>query len=89
MLINQGDKKMSAVEKIAKLDNVIVNVKVSATAGSENFIGFVTLNQFDPDKMQANGGPIARKVVDIQAMGSTYDEAFNNALERAVQLMGL
>lgn len=80
---------MTSVEKIAKLSNVIVNVKVSASAGSEKFVGFATLNHFDPERTQPNGGPIAKKVVDVQAIGNSYDDAFNNALDKAVLLMGL
>jgi hypothetical protein len=79
----------SSVEKIAQLDNVIVEVKVSEVAGKQEFVGFCTLNQFDPDNFQPNGGPIAKKVVNIQAMGDTYDNAYTNVLDKAVALMGL
>ncbi len=79
----------SAVQKIAKLDNVIVDVKVSEISQKNEFLGVVSINQFNPEKMVANGGPVTKKGVSVQALGSTYDEAYNNVLEKATELLGL
>ena len=79
----------SAVEKIANLDNVIVEVKVSEITGKGEFLGHVNMNKFNPDKMVTNGGPVTKKGVSVSALGKSYDEAYNNALEKAVKLMGL
>lgn len=78
-----------AIQKIAELDHVIVDVNVQSVQGQTNFVGFCTLNTFDPSKMIDRGGPVTKKTIKVQALGDTYDDAYSKVLNRAVELMGL
>lgn len=80
----------TAVQKIAELNHVNVSVKVSEISGKNGvFLGQVELGHYDPEKFIPNGGPVTLKGVSVQALGNTYDDAYNNVLEKAVELMGL
>ena len=79
----------NAITKIAKLDNLMVDVKVSEISGKNQFLGRANLSHFNPNQSVPNGGPVTKKAVNVEALGVSYDEAYNNVLERAVQLMGL
>lgn len=80
----------SAVSKLAELKDVMIEVDVSGASGIEDqFIGRANVSRFNPDKFVTNGGPVTVKAVSVKAMGKSYDEAYNNVLERAVSLLGL
>lgn len=78
-------------QKLADLKNVIIDVKVNEAkvGGTPTFVGQVNMNQYDPEKFVPNGGPVTLKGVSTSALGGSYEEAYDNALEKAVALMGL
>lgn len=78
-----------AIKKVASLKNVIVDVNVSQISGQGEFLGKISMNQYNPDKFIPNGGPVTLKGVSTSALGKTYDEAYVNAIAKAVELMGL
>ena len=82
-----------AVEKLAALDNIIIDVKVNqvttAKTDPKEFVGIASINRFDPKNLIPNGGPTTVKGVSVQALGGTYDKAYENVLEKAVSLLGL
>jgi hypothetical protein len=78
-----------AIKKIAALEDVILEVNVSEISGKGQFLGKVNLSRFNSEKFIPNGGPVTKKGVSVSALGTSYDEAYNNVLERAVELMGL
>lgn len=79
----------TAVEKLSKLENVLLDVNVSEISGKDEFLGTAKVVLFDPNNMIPNGGPVTKKDVNVRALGESYDVAYNNALERAVSLLGL
>lgn len=81
-----------AVVKLSKLENVLLDVNVSEISGKSGngtFLGTAKVVLFDPNNMIPNGGPITKKDVNVRALGDNYDDAYNNALARAVSLLGL
>ncbi len=78
-------------QKLADLKNVIIDVKVNETkvSGEPTFIGQVNMNQYNPEVFIPNGGPVTLKGVSTSALGKSYEEAYDNALAKAVELMGL
>lgn len=78
-----------AVKKLSKLENVLLDVNVSAVSGKEEFIGTAKVVIFNPKEMIPNGGPVTIKDINVRSLGVSYDEAYNNVLERAVTLLGL
>lgn len=76
-----------AIEKLSKLENVLMNVDVNTV--KDQYLGVAKIVLFNPEQMIPNGGPVTKKDINVRALGSSFDEAYNNVLEKAVALLGL
>lgn len=77
------------IKKLADLDNVIIDVKISAQQNKAEYLGMATVSIFDPNNHIPNGGPCTKKQVNVQAEGVDYNDAYDQVLNRAVELLGL
>lgn len=79
--------KNSLNKVISKAKDVDIKCRVSALSKTE-YIAQVIGVKFDREVMLERG-PYISKSIEVQAQGSTFDEAQRNGLAAIVDLMGL